>query len=184
MKNTGFIFFLFLSVTVFWACEKEDPEIPNQEELITTVEYVLVPEGGGDPVEFIYRDLDGDGGNAPIISNGTLDAGTTYNGTISLLNETEAPAENITQEVQDEAQEHQFFFASTADLTIHYNDTDSDGNPVGVETNVFTGEPGIGTLTIILRHEPNKFAAGVAEGNIASAGGETDVEVQFDVTIQ
>ncbi|MFW6257273.1 MAG: hypothetical protein ACOC11_00685 [Prolixibacteraceae bacterium] len=184
MKNISFISFIFLWGIIFSACEKEDPVIPNQEELITTIEYVLIPEDEGETVELKYRDLDGDGGNEPVISGEILKAGTTYSGTIALLNETETPAENVTQEVQNEALAHQFFFSSTADLTVQYNDSDANGNPVGLQTVLTAGEPGSGILTIVLRHEPDKFAAGVPEGDITNAGGETDVEVQFDVAIQ
>jgi hypothetical protein len=30
---------------------------------------------------------------------------------------------------------------------------------------------------------PNKNASGVVEGNIANAGGETDIEVNFDIVV-
>ena len=35
------------------------------------------------------------------------------------------------------------------------------------------------TMTVILRHEPNKAGAGVSDGDITNAGGETDIEVTF-----
>ena len=35
-----------------------------------------------------------------------------------------------------------------------------------------------------LRHEPAKDASGVAAGDITNAGGETDIEVTFDVTVE
>jgi len=40
-------------------------------------------------------------------------------------------------------------------------------------------DPGEGGLRITLRHEPNKTAAGVQNGDITNAGGETDIEVTF-----
>ena len=41
-----------------------------------------------------------------------------------------------------------------------------------------TGEASSGTLTLTLRHEPNKPNSGLAD-----AGGETDIEVTFDVAV-
>jgi hypothetical protein len=41
-----------------------------------------------------------------------------------------------------------------------------------------------GSLTIILRHEPDKSAPGVSEGDIANAGGETDIQLNFELIIQ
>ncbi|MCB9187399.1 MAG: type 1 periplasmic binding fold superfamily protein [Flavobacteriales bacterium] len=189
MKNTlkllwALPLFAIISLT---SCDKNDPEIPNEEELITTLIYTLTPEGGGNAVEFRFTDLDGDGGDAPVITNGTLAANTTYSGVITLLNETETPAEVISEEVEEEAEEHQFFYQfSNQSFSggFDYADADGNGNPVGLLTTFATGTPLTTMLTITLRHEPNKTASGVSDGDITNAGGETDIEVTFDVTIQ
>lgn len=174
--------FLLFAVT---SCEKDDPEIENEEEVITTLIYTLTPQGGGTPVVFRFQDLDGDGGEAPILSNDTLVANSNYTGSLQLLNEQESPVENITEEVQEEGDEHQFFFESDLNnLTISYEDQDVNGNPVGLSTSIVTGDAESGTITITLRHEPNKSAAGVSNGDIANAGGETDIQVTFDVEVQ
>jgi len=174
-----------IAVISLTSCEKEDPEVPNEEELITTLVYTLTPDAGGTAVEFRFTDLDGDGGNAPVITNGTLAANTTYSGAVMFLNETETPAENITEEVAEEAKEHQVFFTvSGANATVSYSDADADGNPIGLASSLVTGAASSGTLSVVLRHEPNKSAAGVSDGDITNAGGETDIEVTFDVTVQ
>ncbi len=175
------IVMLFLS-----SCKKDDPVILNPEELITTVTFILIPQNGGDDVEFIFRDLDGDGGEAPVIINGTLKTNTIYNGTLELLNETETPAGNITEEIEEEDEDHQFFFSISngLNLNIEYNDADANNNPVGLASLATSGEVSQGQLTIILRHEPDKSAADVSDGDITNAGGETDIEVTFEVDIQ
>jgi len=179
-------FFLTLSVvTLFtWSCSDDDAPIPpNQEELITTLQLVLTPTTGS-PVTFTFQDLDGDGGNPPVITNGTLAANTNYSGAITVSDESQTPAEDITPEVSAEDEDHQFFFAvSSANLTVVYNDQDANGNPLGLDTTWDTGDASTGNLTITLRHEPNKSGAGVSAGDITNAGGETDIEVNFDVTI-
>ena len=175
------------SILFFTACEKEDPVIPNEEELITTLIYTLTPEGGGTPVEFRFEDLDGDGGNAPIITNGTVLNNTTYTGVLSLLNETEDPAESISDEVAAEAEEHQFFytfFSFGFNGNIVYADTDENGNPIGLLTTFTVGDPSTTFLNITLKHEPDKSATGVSGGDITNAGGETDIDVTFDLTVQ
>lgn len=172
----------FLTIT---SCTVDEPVMPNEEEIITTLRYVLTPTGGGDAVVFEFQDLDGDGGNQPIFSEGTLAANTTYTGSVELLNEAVSPVEDITVEIKAEAEEHQFFYETTAaNLTIGYNDSDANNQPVGLETAVNTGAATTGTIKITLRHEPIKSAANVATGDIANAGGETDIEVTFNVTIQ
>tara|TARA_B110000914_G_C15486452_1_gene458302 strand:+ start:924 stop:1481 length:558 start_codon:yes stop_codon:yes gene_type:complete len=185
MKTKKVIVALFLMSMLTTACSKEDPVIPNEEEVITTLEYTLTPIDGGTAVVMRFEDLDGDGGNAPIITGGTLYSNETYTAELVLSNEQESPAEDITVEIKDEDEDHQFFFQSTVTgLTVAYNDLDSNEKPVGIESTITTTAVGNGTLKVILRHEPNKSAIGVSTGDITNAGGETDIEVTFDITVQ
>ncbi len=182
-----FTLLLTFAVLSFTACEKDDPEIPNEEELITTLKYTLTPADGGTAVEMSFQDLDGDGGEEPAITNGVLASNTTYNGRLELLNEQTAPAESINTEILEEAVDHQFFFSPTLpgdSVKIEYDDQDTNGNPLGLNTTLTTTITGAGTLTIILRHEPNKTAEGVATGDISNAGGESDIEVTFAIEVQ
>ena len=175
-----------LTCFLFTACSKDDPEIPNEEEVITSLNYTLSPTtGGGETVTLRFLDLDGDGGDAPIISGGTLVANQTYSGSLELLNEAETPTEDITDEIREEDEDHQLFFQSTiADLDISYGDQDEDGNPIGLSTTLRTGAPASGNITITLRHEPSKSATGVSGGDISNAGGETDIEVTIPIDVQ
>jgi hypothetical protein len=184
LKKTSII--LLAAITIlFAACDKDDPIIPNEEELITTLNYSLTPTGGGAAIVLSYKDLDGDGGDAPIITGGTLSANQTYTGALDLLNEIESPAESITAEIEEEDEDHQFFFQSTAsEVSIVYNDQDADGNPVGLSTTLTTGAAMTGFITITLRHEPSKTASGVSTGDLTNAGGETDIEVTFPIDVQ
>jgi hypothetical protein len=174
-----------MAILMFSSCKKEDPIVPNEEEIITTLVYTLTPQDGGSAVEFRFTDLDGDGGNFPVITNGTLAANTLYDGDLTLLNESETPVEDITEEIEEEDEDHQLFFTiSNAEAAISYADTDADGNPIGLSTTISTVAASTGTLVVTLRHEPDKGATGVSGGDITNAGGETDIEVTFDITIQ
>ncbi len=111
----------------------------------------------------------------------------TYNGTISLLNELTNPADNISLEVEEEGDEHQFFFSTSGGLTgtFTYGDFDINGDPIGLDfTFTASANSQSGNLTVILRHEPNKSAENVSLGDITNAGGETDVQVIFPVTVE
>lgn len=90
------------------SCSVDDKPV-NEDEVITTVITTLT--GGGQVVTLTSRDLDGDGPNAPVITvSGNLSANTSYMGSVTFLNETETPAENITTEIVDEGVDHQLFF--------------------------------------------------------------------------
>ena len=166
------------------ACKKDDPAPINPDELITTVNYTLT-SSFGETVTLSYVDLDGDGGNPAVITGGTLNVNDTYTGTLQFLNESVSPVEDITQEIAEEALEHQVFFQTDlTGLLIGYSDTDAESNPIGLETTVITTGEGSGNLTITLRHEPDKNAGQVALGDITNAGGSTDVQVTLPVNVE
>lgn len=177
-----------LFVFAFAQCseDEEDPEVPNEEEVITTLTLTF-SQGNTVVAWYKFKDLDGDGGNDPqITSDKTLAPNQTYTAVIKLENETETPAEDITLEVKEEADEHQFFFdvESSLNLAVAYKDEDSKKRPLGVDTEWVTKDASTGKVKITLRHEPDKDADKVASGDITNAGGETDIEVTFNVEIK
>lgn len=184
----GSIFFgwLIIGVFILSSCRKDQHDHEHEQELITTVRLVFTPLGGGAPAEFKFVDLDGIGGNPPTVFNDTLSANTNYSMEVFLLNESVTPAEDITTEVRNEGTAHQLFYTpqSGLNLVITYNDSDARGKPIGLLCNASTGAASSGTLKVTLRHEPNKNAANVSAGDMTNAGGETDVEVTFEVVIE
>ena len=185
MKNIKFLTLALISILSFNACSSDDDTLPtpvNEEEIITTVNVTLTPQGTeGTVITLQKQDLDGDGPNAPTFNvSGDLIAGVIYDGTIELLNETDNPAEDITEEVEEESDDHQFFYTLNGglDLTTTYTNFDNDGNNLGTEFILEAGAVSNGTLTFTLRHEPTKPNTGLSD-----AGGETDVEATFSLNI-
>ena len=163
------------------------PTEPNDKELITTVRLELTPQGGGIASTATLTDLDGPGGIDAIITDLTLATGTTYDYSVTFLNEAANPAEDITEEVREEDEEHQVFYIveNGLDATVTYGDSDGDGAPIGlVGTLTTSATASSGALRVVLRHEPVKDANGVADGDITNASGETDVEASFPTTVQ
>jgi hypothetical protein len=188
MKTIKLLSLSLVATLLFSACSDDDdaPEVINEEELITTVNVYLTAQGSTEQLAFSYTDLDADGVD-PEVTTSNLSAGTTYSGRVEFLNELESPAEDITEEVVEEAEEHQVFYtvANSLDLTVTYDDEDANGNPLGVDFTLTTGVASQGNLTITLIHEGDKDAEGASAGDLSSAvGGETDIELTFDATIE
>ncbi|WP_136465275.1 type 1 periplasmic binding fold superfamily protein [Flagellimonas onchidii] len=196
MKTIKFLSLALIAGQLFVSCSNDDndPEEVNEEETITTMTVTLTPTAGT-TVTLTSRDLDGDGPNAPEINvSGNLAANTTYNGMVALLNETETPAEDVNEEIEGEAAEHQFFFAVGGGLNAStaYADEESDyvsaetgtnfttNNPVGIKFTLTTTDASTGTLAVTLRHEPKK----PNDGTLVDAGGETDITQTFSLTIE
>lgn len=189
MKHTKSIFFfflLFILVLGIASCKKDDqkpddmpthPEM-HDEELITTLILTLEDTSGIQPsVTATFRDVDGPGGLAPSAFDSIyLKSHTTYNCAITLLNESVEPAENISEEVLEEADEHLFCFTiSNAQLQIIR--TDSDGQyEIGLNSQWTVGSASSGHVLVILKHQPD-----VKNGSCEP--GETDIEVLFPVLI-
>ncbi len=166
-------------VTLSCSSDDDNPVAVDEEEVITTMTITLTE--GSNTVTLQTRDLDGDGPDAPVVTTGNLTANTTYTGAIVLLNETETPADNITVEVAEEDDEHQFFFNVSGALTaVDYADADGNNNPVGLSFTLTTGDAGNGVLQVTLRHEPKK----PNDGTLEDAGGETDIAQSFNVVIE
>ncbi len=169
---------LAMLVLPFLSCEKDDDNGPdNEQELITTI--ALTFTGGGQTVTFTAVDKDGDGGSAPIIQNINLKANTDYTLSISFLDESKTPSEDITTEVKAESNDHLVCYAATGAMVSPIaSDKDAGGKTLGLESSFKTGAVGAGTLKITLKHEADKSNAN------ACATGETDAEATFNVSVQ
>ena len=172
------LFVIAVLALTFQACNDDDPEPENEEELITTFTITLEPESGGAAVVLSFVDLDGDGGNPPVITGGTLQAGETYEAEVELLNESVTPAEDITEEISEEADEHLFCYTPEG-VDVAITRTDSDGTyEIGIESRWITGTTtGSGTVNVVLKHQP-----GAKDGTCGP--GDTDIEVDFPVEIE
>lgn len=188
--NLKYMTMALFAAAAITGCKKDedDPVAPppiNEEELITTLRLHFHSANDVEHVHFEFSDLDGDGGNAPVIEADTLSSDSVYSVEIEVLDESGGSVDDITAEILAEDEEHQFFFqVSGANATVTYNDADADGNPVGLSTTWTVGAVSSGNVIVTLRHEPNKGAAGVSSGDITNAGGETDIEITFPVVIQ
>lgn len=189
MKHFKIFSLLLFTAIILTACSSDDdnnnnnPEPIVEEEVITTLNVTLTPSSGTNPAIILqFRDLDADGPNPPTIAvSGDLISGVEYNGSIELLNETVSPAEDITEQVEELSDEHQFFYTlnGALDATTAYTNFDSNGAPLGTSFSLTAGAASSGTLTFTLRHEPKKPNTGLED-----AGGETDITATFDVTVQ
>ena len=187
MKTIKFLSLAFIGSIVLTSCNDDNDSAPvNEEEVITTITATLTPVAGA-PIILQSRDIDGDGPNAPVITvSGNLTAGATYSGRMSILNELSNPVDDVTAEIFEEGVDHQFFFQSTNGTVASttYADADVNGKPIGIQFNLVAGTIGNGNLSIILRHEPNKSGTNVSTGDITNAGGETDIQVVFPITVE
>ncbi|MBO3270237.1 MULTISPECIES: hypothetical protein [Hymenobacter] len=174
---------LLLATPMFFAScsDDSDPEPEDDNEFITTIRYKLTPTSGtGQAVTAEWKDLDGAGGAAPTITGLALAPNTSYTGTISFLDETKTPADDITEEVREENYEHLVIYTpnpATGLMNITRTDKDKNNLEVGLTTNVQTGTTNSGNLTIQLRHQP-----GTKNGT--AAPGSDDANVTFPVTLR
>ena len=102
---------------------------------------------------------------------------------------------DIAEEIAEEGAEHQIFYSFTdgafsdplgngnidnASDPINYNDTDANGNNLGLETTWTTRSASLseGTFTVRLQHQPD-----VKTNNSGATDGDTDFELTFVLNI-
>ena len=105
-------------------------------------------------------------------------------------------AEDIGAEIAEEADEHQFFFAFSNDAfanptgdgnidnasdAINYNDSDENGNPLGMNTSWETSSSALsgGSFTVRLQHQP-----GVKTASSGANDGDSDFDLTFVLNIE
>ena len=176
--------------------EEDGHSHDDEEEEINEVVLTFTPTGGGDAIEVKWFDEDGEGVGAPTIDDITLDADTEYEMSITLANTLGMDVEDITAEIEEEDDEHMFFFEFTADIfsdptgdgnvdnredPLNYNDEDDNGFPVGLSTNWTSGSATseAGSFRVILKHQPDLKTA----TSDATVGG-TDIDIEFNISIQ
>jgi hypothetical protein len=174
---------VFLGLFLVVGCKNvTDPHDHNEGELITTVRLDLVnTDDASETVSATIKFKEGFGHDEALERNDTLKlkAGIEYAATITLLNESVSPAEDMTTEIAEEAGEHQLFYQPSASaLTIAYADEDDAGLPIGIETIMTAANTGSLNLKVTLKHQPD-----LKNSTSTVATGETDVEVNFAVRI-
>lgn len=189
---TNKLLWLLVATILMVSCgETNDPEIENEEEVITDVTLSFYSDSAD---EVVARALDPDGlgvADLEVLDTIRLKAGITYELSIDLENSLEG--ESITDEVREESDEHMFFFGFTTDIfsdpagsgnvsglqnAINYLDTDVNGLPVGLETKWTAGTAASGTFRVVLKHQPDLKSA-----SSTIADGESDVDVEWVIEI-
>lgn len=171
------LFFTFLVATVFiTSCDKNNPE-PLEQEVITTINF-FAKVNSGPSFKFTWRDLDGDGGNAPQIDTIRLLKDSTYTFETQVLDETQALVKNISDEIRNDQESHIFIYKpGSNNFSMQITDKDKKGNKIGLVGTILTQNAGKSTLQIVLRHLPTDKTA-------SDPGGETDIDVTFPVVIE
>ena len=171
-----------LTAFVFVAgCDSEEPPPDSGEsELITRVTMTLVPVGTGTTAIASATDEDGDGLNL-VIDTLTVNAGKTYTGGIR-FEDTTANVD-ITDEIEDEANDHQIFYTTGGEdgdrFSLSVTDRDGNGLPIGLDytVNVTGFDEGTATLNVVLSHYDGEDKDGTTRSM------ETDIEVTFPIRI-
>jgi hypothetical protein len=189
---------VLVTLSFLSGCDTDDPAKEDTPELITKATLTFTPSGGGATVEASATDPDGEGVQDIQVDGPIhLAANKSYTLTIALINELAKPSDpayNITEEVEEEADEHMFFFAWTNNVfndptgngnidnrndDVNYEDEDNNGLPLGLETFWTTASASSGTFTVLLKHQPE-----LKTGSSTSSTGETDLDIEFSITIQ
>jgi hypothetical protein len=186
-----------ISLVFIAGCSDDDPVKEDVPELITKATLTFTPSVGStvivtatDPDGEGVQDIEVDG---PI----NLVANKSYTLTITLINGLAQPSDpeyNVTDEVEEEAVEHMFFFSWTNNVfsdpagngnfdtrsdVINYEDEDTNGLPLGLETSWTTAGISSGDFRVVLKHQPE-----LKSTTSTSSTGETDLDITFTINVQ
>jgi hypothetical protein len=203
MKTNFFLFMALLgSVALLQGCA-DDPAEENIPELITKATLTFTPTTSalaGGTVVATASDPDKDGPQELTVSGPIILAkSTTYTLSIELVNELASEDDeeyNITGEVEEEADEHLFFFGWSDGLfsspagngnidnradAVNYKDKDNKNLPLGLKTEwttAATAQSGK-TFRVVLKHQPD-----LKSQTSKSTDGESDLDISFSMEIR
>lgn len=164
------------------ACKKDEPAPIEDNEFISTLRLTFTE--GSNKLVYSIKDLDGDGGKAPIADVIKLLPNKTYTVTTEFLDETKTPIFNTTLEVEKESAEHLIIYEQTPAtiMTIARTDKDSRGFEIGLKATAKTAAAANGSLKVTLRHQPEVGGKPVKNGT--TSPGSTDFEGSFVVEVK
>lgn len=192
---------LFLFVLIFACSKDEDPEPAHEEEIVTLVTLEVSKVGSSETIKYNFEveghdhddheeeeeeddDHDDHDGEHTEIE---LEANSSYNVSMFIYNDTDPNnIENITQEIIDEKDEHQVFYAITDELSgfsiepASDDTVDSNGNSLYIKTTWTTTGETSGDVVGYLIHEPTQ-KTGTTRTDF---GGATDFEIDFEVHVE
>ncbi|OAQ40591.1 hypothetical protein A5893_06505 [Pedobacter psychrophilus] len=153
--------FLILAVAVgtmtFQGCKKDDLPDVDDNELITTIRLKFVNNANSNDIKLVtWKDLDGDGGKAPVIDVLALKPSSVYSVSVdALLDESKTPILDVRADVLAENFDHLFVYAPSTGLNLTFSNFDKDKNnlAVGLTATGTTAAASSGTLKITLRHQ-------------------------------
>lgn len=173
----------------FTSCDKPgDDDEAGEQEFITKVTIRLEEQGSNNVIDIVWSDPDGDG-RGDFAGTANFKANRTYKGSITLLNElaTDPAERDVTKEIEEEADEHQFFYTFSNNLapftTVTITDRDKRGLPVGLKFDLVTSAlPGgtaslTGSLNVVLSHYTTITKTGTNPGN------EEDINISAPIAL-
>ncbi len=165
------------------ACGDSSTAPGGEQEVISRVTLTLTPSGGGAPIVTYIDDPDGAGPQAPGAQVGALALarGAVYTGAVKFENRLVNPPEDITEEVEEESNEHRVIYTVTgAGLEIANYDVDLQGRPLGVTFTAVSGTlAGTGAVRVVLCH----YGESPKPATATSCTVDTDIDVAFNFSI-
>lgn len=192
------LYFLGALFLAFSNCKKNEVKKEDVRETITKAVLTFTDaSNNNNVVTTTAEDPDGDGVKPMEAGTIQLAPNKTYTLTLKLYNgllkETD-DGYDVTVEITEKAAEHQFFFAWTNGLfsnpagdgniddrsaPLNYNDKDKNSLSLGLSTTWTTGGETVGQWHLVLKHQPALKSA-----TSTSKDGETDLDIQFPITIK
>ncbi|HZY82760.1 MAG TPA: hypothetical protein VFE50_24725 [Cyclobacteriaceae bacterium] len=198
-KNSIFLYAAILILLILPGCDNNDPQKEDVPEMITKATLTFTPTSGT-PIVATATDPDGEGvqsikTDGPIV----LKKSTSYTLSINLINGLAQPTDDeydISNEVEEEGDEHMFFFGWTGDAfsqpegngnidvradPVNYTSLDEKGLPLGLTTSWRTADIATqgATFRVLLKHQPN-----LKTSSSSSNDGETDLDVSFSLKVE
>jgi len=177
-------------VALLLSCNDDEQPSPVSDKVITDIDLIFSPTGGGPPLSFGASDSDGSGEmeTDPIV----LEADNSYQLFIKMRDDVDM--KDLTAVIEERGDEHILYFGFTDELfdqpegdgnidtrldQVNYIDLDSNNLPIGLITGWQTSSGATGTFRILLKQQ-----TGIKSDISEATDGVTDLDLTFSVTVE
>ena len=191
-NNYLFTFGLVLLSLLISCSDDEVPEAENVEEAIDQVTLTFSADGAAN---LVFKAIDPDVAGWANVEYDEIELKSNTEYTLDIKLEYTVENENITEEIEEEADEHIFFFSFTDGMftspsgdgnvdnrehPINYEDKDSNGFPLGLKTTWETGDAMADmTFNVMLKHQPDNQKTNTSDSKI----GSSDIDLTWNISI-
>ncbi len=172
---------LLCTILILISCSSDQRDVQFESDLDIKRMEVIIRSGES---QFIFDNTTYTGVQRNDTLTTSIRAGANLEAVITLFTEADNELRNITQQIQRYSSDYQLFFEpDDLDIVFEYQDSDGNGDPIGLRWNFSTALADRGIVNFKLVKDLDKSNPTFQSGSYDGSSGEVLLDIDFDVKV-